>query len=39
MWHMWVRREMDTEFWWGILRERGHFEHVGIARSINLNGS
>jgi len=34
MWHMWVRREMYTEFWWGNLRETGHFEHVGIASRI-----
>jgi hypothetical protein len=27
---------MDTEFWWENLRERGHFEHVGIARRIIL---
>jgi len=27
---------MNTEFWWGNLRERGHFEHVGIARRIIL---
>jgi len=31
---MWARREMNTEFWWGNLRERGHFEHVGIARRV-----
>ena len=31
-----MRREIDTEFWWGNLRERGHFENVGIARWIIL---
>lgn len=33
---MWVRRETDTEFWWGNIRERGHFEHGAIARRIIL---
>jgi hypothetical protein len=31
---MWVRGEVHTEFWWGNLRERGHFEDLGVDEII-----
>ena len=25
MWHVWKKGELCTRFWWGNLRERGHW--------------
>jgi len=30
MWHIWGRREMNREFWWGNLKQT---DHRPIARS------
>jgi hypothetical protein len=30
------RREMDTEFWWGKLKERYHLKNLGITGRIIL---
>ena len=30
MWHIWGREEVHTEILWGNVRERDHFEHLGI---------
>jgi hypothetical protein len=30
------REEMHTGFWWGNLREEGHFEEPGVERRIIL---
>jgi hypothetical protein len=36
MWHFWGRAEVHTEFWRRKLRERDHFEDIGIDRRIIL---
>jgi hypothetical protein len=36
MWHVWVRGEVRTGFWWGDLRESDHLKDLGIALSIIL---
>jgi hypothetical protein len=36
MWLVWVRREMRTEFLWGILKERCHFEVLEVHARIIL---
>jgi hypothetical protein len=33
---LWGRAEVDTEFWWGNLRERGHLEDPGVDVGIIL---
>jgi hypothetical protein len=30
MCHVWGRREIRKEFWWGNLKERDHVETLGI---------
>ena len=30
MWHMWSRRKMCTEFWWGNMKERNSLQDRGI---------
>jgi hypothetical protein len=36
LWHVWVRREINTEFWWGYVRERDHLKDVDVDRKITL---
>jgi len=36
MWHLGVRTEMDTGFWWGNLRERCLFEDPGLDGGMSL---
>jgi len=36
MQHIWGRGEVCTGFWWGNLRERNHFEDLGLDRRIIL---
>jgi hypothetical protein len=36
VWHVWGREEAHTGFWWGNLRERDHFEDIGIDGRIIL---
>jgi len=36
MWHVWVRGEVHTEFWWGDLREGDHLEDLGVDGIIIL---
>jgi hypothetical protein len=36
MWHVWVREEMLTGFWWGNPRERHHFEDLGVDGRVIL---
>jgi len=36
MWHVWVRGEVHTGFWWGDLREGDHLEDQGVDGSIIL---
>jgi hypothetical protein len=36
MWNVWEREEVHTGFWRGDLRERLHFEHVGVEGRIIL---
>jgi len=33
---VWVRGEVYTGFWWGNLRERGHFGDPGIDGEDNI---
>jgi len=33
---VWARKEMRTEFWWGLLKEIGQLEHVGVGRAVIL---
>jgi hypothetical protein len=28
VWHVWERREMNTGFWWGNMKERDHVEDI-----------
>jgi hypothetical protein len=30
MWHVWVRREVHTGFWWGYLRGEDYLEDLGV---------
>jgi len=32
--HLWGKAEVYTGFWWGIPRERDHFEEPGIDGRI-----
>jgi len=34
MQHVWGKGEVYTGFWWGILKERDHFEDPGIDGRI-----
>jgi len=34
--HVWGAGELYTAFWWGNLRERGHFEDPGLDGKIIL---
>jgi hypothetical protein len=36
MWHVWVRGDVRTGFWWRDLREGDHFEDPGINARIIL---
>jgi hypothetical protein len=36
IWHV-KQTELQSGFWWGILRERNHLEDLGIDGSIILN--
>jgi hypothetical protein len=36
MWLLWDRGEVHTGFWWGNLREMGHFEDIGVDRRVIL---
>jgi hypothetical protein len=36
MWQAWVRREMDTEFWWENLEGRYHYEDLDVDAKIIL---
>jgi hypothetical protein len=36
MWLLWEREEVHTGFWWRNLRERGHFEEIGVDRKVIL---
>jgi hypothetical protein len=36
MWHVWGRREKCTGYWWGNLRERGHWGDPDVDRRIIL---
>jgi hypothetical protein len=36
MWHVWVRGEVHTGFWFGDLREGVHLEDLGVDGSIIL---
>jgi len=36
MWHMWGRREINTEFLWGYLKENDLLEDQGIDGRIIL---
>jgi hypothetical protein len=38
MWHVWGRGEVCTGFWWGSLRERGHWEDPDLDGRIILRG-
>jgi hypothetical protein len=33
---VWGRKEMHTEFWWGIVKEIGQLEYLGIGRAVIL---
>jgi len=36
MWQVWGAEEVHIGFWWGDLRERNHFEDLGVDGSIVL---
>jgi hypothetical protein len=36
MWHVWVKGEVYTGFWWVNLRERDHLEDPGVDRRLIL---
>jgi hypothetical protein len=36
MWHVYWRREMHTECWWGDIKERDHLEDLGIEGIVIL---
>ena len=36
LWHVWDRREIRTDVWWGYFREREHLKDVVVDRNIIL---
>jgi len=34
MWHVWETGEVHTGFWWKNLKERDHFEDLGVDGRI-----
>jgi hypothetical protein len=36
MWHVWEEGKVHMEFQWGDLKERDHFEDLGIDGSLLL---
>ena len=34
--HVWEKGEVHKRFWWGNLRERDHFEELGVDGRIKL---
>jgi len=38
-WYVWVRRERNTDFWYGDLKEWDHLEDIGVDRKIILKGT
>jgi hypothetical protein len=36
MWHVWKTARVNTGFWWGRLREKGHLEDLGVVGRIIL---
>jgi len=38
MWHVCGRREINTEFWWGNLKEEDYMEDPDIERGIQKLG-
>jgi hypothetical protein len=38
MWHVWGTGEAYRQFWWGNLRERGHWGNPGIDGRIISSG-
>ena len=34
MLHVWETGDMNTQFWWGDLRERNHLQNLGIGGRI-----
>jgi hypothetical protein len=36
---VWGRKEMHAEFWWGILKEIGQLEHLGVGRAVTLKNN
>jgi hypothetical protein len=36
IYYVWGKSEVHTEFWWGNLRERNHFEDIGVDWRIIL---
>ena len=36
IWHIWDKRKIRTEFWWGYLKERDHLKDVDVDRKAIL---
>jgi len=36
IWHVWETATVNTGFWWGQLREKGHFEDLDVVGRIKL---
>jgi len=36
MWHIWGRREMNREFWWGNLKQTDHLQDLDLDMRIIL---
>jgi len=39
MWHVWGTGDVQTEFWWRNMTERGHLEDLGVDGKIMLKCS